>query len=356
MLARGRGEPVERGPPAQDGRDLVVGDDVVPVGRAGRRREHGGQVQVRHAQAGEVGHLARGVVEREVRVELEPVGGDGDRPPLAGAAARGARPLGRPFGRSVRHAHSPTGRVRTSVLRPVMSMLAPALHLPAGAQRVVRVEHAGPHLAVRLGRQGEGHRVGRGVVEEQEAVVDHLLAARVRLGDRLAVEEHGDRLGVAVVPVGVGHVLAGRGEPRDVVEVGLAAVLGAAREEAASTQHGVVAAQVDQRARELEVALRLLAEVPVHPRRGVVLAVPVVVAALGAAELVAVGEHRHTLREQQRGEEVALLAPAQLGDRRVVRRALGRRSSTSGCGSRRRRRPRRSPRCASRCRRRGRGA
>ena len=41
--------------------------------------------------------------------------------------------------------------------------------------------------------------------------------------------------------------------------------------------------------------------VPVEPRDLVVLAVGVVVAALGAAELVAAEQHRHALRQQQRG-------------------------------------------------------
>src|SRR5689334_23501948 len=40
--------------------------------------------------------------------------------------------------------------------------------------------------------------------------------------------------------------------------------------------------------------------------RSVVLAVGVVVAVLAAAELVAVGEHRHAVGEQQRGEEVEI--------------------------------------------------
>src|SRR5690606_13234704 len=45
-----------------------------------------------------------------------------------------------------------------------------------------------------------------------------------------------------------------------------------------------------------------------------------VVALLGATELVASGDHRRALREQQRGEQVALLALAQLHDRGIVRR------------------------------------
>ncbi len=49
---------------------------------------------------------------------------------------------------------------------------------------------------------------------------------------------------------------------------------------------------------------------PVHPTRRVVLGVGVVVAPLRAGSLVAHQQHRHALREQHRGEHVALLAGA----------------------------------------------
>ena len=54
-----------------------------------------------------------------------------------------------------------------------------------------------------------------------------------------------------------------------------------------------------------------LVQLPVEPGQLVVLAVGVVVAVLRVAQLVAAAEHRHALREQQRGHEVALLPLAQ---------------------------------------------
>src|SRR5207244_3504346 len=62
---------------------------------------------------------------------------------------------------------------------------------------------------------------------------------------------------------------------------------------------------------------------PVDPGELVVLAVAVVVAALGPPQLVAVQQHRRALREQERGQEVALLAGAQREYHRVVGLALG---------------------------------
>ena len=50
---------------------------------------------------------------------------------------------------------------------------------------------------------------------------------------------------------------------------------------------------------------------PVDPGQLVVLAEPVVVALLSAAEFVSMADHRNALGEQQGGEEIALLARPQ---------------------------------------------
>ena len=89
-------------------------------------------------------------------------------------------------------------------------------------------------------------------------------------------------------------------------------------------------------------------ELPVDPAELVVLAVGVVVAALRAAELVAGEQHRHPLREQERGEEVAELAVAERVHRRDRPSPPRRRSSTTGCRWCRPGSPRGSRRCASR--------
>ena len=66
----------------------------------------------------------------------------------------------------------------------------------------------------------------------------------------------------------------------------------------------------------------LVAQTPVEPTDLVVLAVGVVVAVLRAAHLVPAQKHRHALTQRERGEEVALLALAQLPDDGVVGLAL----------------------------------
>src|SRR3712207_4977372 len=84
----------------------------------------------------------------------------------------------------------------------------------------------------------------------------------------------------------------------------------------------MLAAQPDQPAREGELALLVAVELPAEPGEVVVLAPRVVVAVLGARELVAAEQHRHPLRQEERRQEVALLAAAELLHRRVVRRPL----------------------------------
>ena len=96
----------------------------------------------------------------------------------------------------------------------------------------------------------------------------------------------------------------------------------APEEELAPAEHGVRAPQRDQLARELEQVGVRLEQRPVEPGDLGVLAPAVVVAALGAPELVAAEQHRRALGEQQRGQEVALLARAQREDLGVVGRPL----------------------------------
>ena len=75
------GQPLERLLPAEIRRHPLVIDDVVAVHRPGGRGEDRGQVQVGDAEAREVGHARRRVVEGEPRVQLQPVGRDRHRPP-----------------------------------------------------------------------------------------------------------------------------------------------------------------------------------------------------------------------------------------------------------------------------------
>src|SRR4051794_13442982 len=79
----------------------------------------------------------------------------------------------------------------------------------------------------------------------------------------------------------------------------------------------------DQPAGPVEDLAAAVVLVPVVPGDLVVLTPRVVVAPLRSAALVAAEQHRGALREQQGGDEVALLAPAKCVDLRVVGRPLG---------------------------------
>ena len=81
-------------------------------------------------------------------------------------------------------------------------------------------------------------------------------------------------------------------------------------------------AKAAQAGRELDQVGVLRGCRPVKPGELVVLAVGVVVTALAARELVAAEQQRHAFGEQQRGDEVAPLARAQLEHGSVVGGAL----------------------------------
>src|SRR5258705_5040508 len=136
--------------------------------------------------------------------------------------------------------------------------------------------------------------------------------------DLLPVQEHADR--ALLVPVTLGHPAPVRAEPPDVRQAGARGV--AAFQDLPAPEDRVLASQRDQPPRECEQPLAALVPVPVEPRDLVVLAPRVVVAELRAVVLVAADEHRRALRQQQRGQEIALLALPQRAYFRVVGLAL----------------------------------
>ena len=73
---------------------------------------------------------------------------------------------------------------------------------------------------------------------------------------------------------------------------------------------------------KLQQLVIVLVQIPVDPRNLIVLTVRVVVTALGAPELITMGDHGHALGEHEGRQEVALLSVAQLDDVWVVCVAL----------------------------------
>src|SRR5258708_10103056 len=142
------------------------------------------------------------------------------------------------------------------------------------------------------------------------------LAGGATVGSGAAVEEEADRGRGPRVPVVVSHLLAVGLAPAEIHRT----PDGAALEPAAPPQHGMLAPQRDEAAGEVEQIV--VDAVPVVPGDLDGLAVGVVVTALGAAGLVPAEQHRDSLREQQRGEQVALLPVPQRDDGLVVGLAL----------------------------------
>src|SRR5439155_939376 len=126
--------------------------------------------------------------------------------------------------------------------------------------------------------------------------------------DPFSVQKDAERAFVSGLPVPVSHRLSAGLEPTDVNRAANRMPL----EPAPAAEHRVIAPKRDQPACDVqEVAVDLR---PVDPRKLVVLAVSVVVACLRPAELVTHEQHRHALREEKGGQQVALLLRSALDD------------------------------------------
>ena len=134
--------------------------------------------------------------------------------------------------------------------------------------------------------------------------------------DSVAVQQQTQTAGMVLIPFLVRHFLAIRSQPEDVLDVGALDV--SPLEEMAPTEHRVIFSQANDPADELQQLLIVTVHVPVDPADLIVLAVGVVVAVLGAPHFVPGQQHRHTLRQQQRGEEIALLLCASIDDIQVL--------------------------------------
>ncbi len=318
---------------------------VARPGRGRRRRSRGcsrarpagrRQVDVADAEVGQVAATRGGVVEAEPGVELEPVGGErrghGGAVPVNRRRGAGAGP-----GSSGRPARPRPTRVLVAARRAGRSWCR--------GRRCQRSPH-GPlsRPLRRLGRALNSTRNVSSTMRSPRGPGD---------GDGLAVEEHADAGLASPRPSRPRSSRCPRARTRRCRRV--AAAIGRPWNQRRRRNTGWSRRKRDERGGELEERRRR-SSVPVEPGDLVVLAVGVVVAVLGAADLVAAAaaSARPGTGTAWPGG-CAAGGPAGRGPR-GRRSGPRRRSSTTGCGSRRRGCPRRWPRCASRCRRRGRAA
>ncbi len=192
------------------------------------------------------------------------------------------------------------------------------------------------HVGVEQERPGQGPAT----LDEGRERVLQITLARVQHQDQIVVvlrptllvggiettagHEHPQAGGSRIAPVFVGHPLAIVTKPSDVAHADTMDL--AALEEVCALNERMLPPQPDEIPREFEqhralvVAIRL--ERPIEPGERVVLAVGVVVALLGAADLVSGTQHRGALREQQGRQEIALLPAAHGANAGIVGLAL----------------------------------
>src|SRR3970282_1827825 len=103
-------------------------------------------------------------------------------------------------------------------------------------------------------------------------------------------QEYAQAARLLTAPVRIAHLLARGHEPADVGDA--SALRRAALKELAALQRGLLAPERNQGAGEVEDLRLAGGDPPVEPGQLVVLAVGVVVAPLGVAQLVAAADHR----------------------------------------------------------------
>lgn len=140
--------------PAEFGAHPAVVDDVVPVSGTGYGFEDRRQMQMGDAERGEIRHGLSGGREREVRLELEPVGGGGRHAPLrTQTAAFCVTERGKGLDRRCRRPPAGTyaGRCSTARLRPASVTRSPAAtfgpepgRTPAGRAVSTTTSHCRP--------------------------------------------------------------------------------------------------------------------------------------------------------------------------------------------------------------------
>ena len=121
-----------------------------------------------------------------------------------------------------------------------------------------------------------------------------------------AVHQHAETLHVHVAPFLGFHLGAGGVDPGHVLYPQLLVI--DAGQKPAAAQDRIFVAQRRQLLHKADQGPVSLLCLPVDPADFVVLAIGIVVALLGAGELVAGEQHRRALRQQQGAKEVAPLA------------------------------------------------
>ncbi len=224
-------------PPASS-RDAGVVEHVVAVHRARRGLQHRRQVEVRDPERREVGRVLGRRVEPEPRVDLQAVGRRGDRRGRGRVGERWAssRPVGRARLRRAGAASRAGCAGRSASGAATLSLLPASCHSVSTTSAPVSISatQRSPHSS--SGRMNASSSWSA-LKMTRKSSSSTRRPRESGVGDGLAVEEDHHGPGLAVGPGRLAHRLAGGLEPGDVAQLGLAAVVGAAGEEAAAAEH-----------------------------------------------------------------------------------------------------------------------
>src|SRR5512145_213400 len=150
------------------------------------------------------------------------------------------------------------------------------------------------------------------VHQHEQVVVHDRRAALVALGEAFANHEASNAAREGQLPVLLAHFPALGREPDSVLGLRVSA----------PAKKRMALSQRKKSSRKLSQRPGVRVELPVDPGELAVVTVSIVVAELGASHFVAGHKERHTLREQQRREEVTFLLISQIPYRNLIGGAL----------------------------------
>src|SRR4051794_15180556 len=178
-----------------------------------------------------------------------------------------------------------------------------------------RIENDLPHRMGDRRGQLEVDLLGTGIAQKQQMPI----RCSMRIGESLA-DEYADGARLLFVPIGGAELMTERMTPAHILV--FAIDLTSTLQESVTTQSGRLPSEYQQLTHERREPAATRTQIPIDPTDFVVLAVRIVVAALRATKLIARLQHRHTLRQQYCGEQIANLTFAQLDYLLIFRRAF----------------------------------
>ena len=153
------------------------------------------------------------------------------------------------------------------------------------------------------------------IYQQQKRLITNWFTFGIERIGRIAAQQHAETAHERGCPFFFGHLVTAGSEPHHIPNLG--ARNAATFQKRRPQENRMLFSQLDQFSRELKKPILLLVTMPVEPTTLVVLAISIVISALGSPQLVSAAKHRHPLRQKQSRQEIPALPIAQSIDLRI---------------------------------------